>query len=224
MTYSIGSGPLMAELGNAVSDAIHAALKRGLEVDEACSVATKVVGDYWRGAYGSGDLPNLAALLHEGPPPAREDAQPVAWPDKDTVRASTVRSRSKLGKDDLARHNFAFEVAETIIGDWIVKGDKRGNRDLMIQAVDLALSIVTHPATDALREHERLFKALRDESWDLRCFNIPTGGDDFDIGWRVIGHWQAEPCERTVAEVFSDDPAEAVRQALAALQAEQGAK
>jgi len=84
-------------------------------------------------------------------PQAREDVQPVAWPDKDTVRASTVRSRSKLGKDDLDRHNFAFEVAETIIGDWIVKGDKRGNRDLMIQAVDLALSIVTRPAPDALR-------------------------------------------------------------------------
>lgn len=76
---------------------------------------------------------------------------------------------------------------------------------------------ITHSATSLL-EHERLFKALRDESWDLRCFGIPTaGGDDFDIGWRVIGHWQAEPCERTVAEVFSDDPVEAVRQAVAAL-------
>lgn len=61
-----------------------------------------------------------------------------------------------------------------------------------------------------------LFKTLRDESWDLRCFNIPTGGDDYDIGWRVVGHWQAEPRERTIAEVFTDDPAEAVRQALAA--------
>lgn len=76
------------------------------------------------------------------------------------------------------------------------------------------------PADDAAD----LFKALRDESWDLRCFNLPTGGGDFDIGWRVVGHWQAEPCERTIAEVFSDDPAEAVRQALAALKAERAVK
>ncbi|EKY30603.1 hypothetical protein HMPREF0185_00182 [Brevundimonas diminuta 470-4] len=75
-----------------------------------------------------------------------------------------------------------------------------------------------------MREPERLFKALRDHSWDLRCFDIPTGGDDYDIGWRVVGHWQAEPRERAIAEVFTDNPAEAVRQALAALQAEQGAK
>lgn len=66
---------------------------------------------------------------------------------------------------------------------------------------------------------DKLLDALRDQSWGLRCFNIPTGGDDFDIGWRVIGHWQAEPRERTIAEVFTDDPAEAVRQALAALKA-----
>ncbi|WP_312066061.1 hypothetical protein [Brevundimonas sp.] len=73
----------------------------------------------------------------------------------------------------------------------------------------------------AAPEAEKLFDAIRTESWDLRCFGIPTaGGDDWDIGWRVVGHWQAEPCERTVAEVFSDDPAEAVRQALAALQTE----
>lgn len=42
-----------------------------------------------------------------------------------------------------------------------------------------------------------------------------TGGDDSDIGWRVIGHWQAKPNERTIAEVYHDDPAEAVRAALA---------
>jgi len=62
----------------------------------------------------------------------------------------------------------------------------------------------------------KLFQALRDQSWDLRCFDMPTGGDDADIGWRVVGHWMAEPHERTVAEVCADDPAAAVRAALAA--------
>lgn len=51
---------------------------------------------------------------------------------------------------------------------------------------------------------------LRDESWDLRCFPVPTGGDDADIGWRVVGHWMAEPCERVIAEVYHDDPRAAI--------------
>lgn len=78
------------------------------------------------------------------------------------------------------------------------------------------------PAADAgrVRECAELFKALREQSWDLRCFDVPTGGDDCDIGWRVVGHWQAEPKERVIAEVFVDDPAAAVRQALADLKSE----
>jgi len=63
---------------------------------------------------------------------------------------------------------------------------------------------------------KQLLDALRDESWDLRCFPVPTGGDDADIGWRVIGHWMAEPRERTVAEVYHDDPRDAIREALRA--------
>ena len=72
-------------------------------------------------------------------------------------------------------------------------------------------------ATPTSADADKLLKALRDHGWDLRCFDVPTGGGDCDIGWRVIGHWQAEPRERTIAEVFVDDPAEAIRQALARL-------
>lgn len=71
-------------------------------------------------------------------------------------------------------------------------------------------------AEQKLSDLQALIAALRDQSWDLRCFDIPTGGDDCDIGWRVVGHWMAEPRERVIAEVFNDDPAEAIRQALAA--------
>jgi hypothetical protein len=74
------------------------------------------------------------------------------------------------------------------------------------------------PTSDgALREalsDTLLLDALREQSWDLRCFDRPTGGDDADIGWRVVGHWQAEPHERTVAEVYVDDPRAALRAAL----------
>jgi len=71
-----------------------------------------------------------------------------------------------------------------------------------------------HP--DAVTEDTKLLDTLRSESWDLRCFDIPTGGDDSDIGWRVIGHWQAEPCERVVAEVYYDDPRAALKAAMEA--------
>lgn len=60
-----------------------------------------------------------------------------------------------------------------------------------------------------------LIDTLRAESWDLRCFDMPTGGGDADIGWRVVGHWQAEPHERTVGEAFEDDPRAAIRDAIA---------
>lgn len=62
---------------------------------------------------------------------------------------------------------------------------------------------------------DELLEALRQESWDLRCFDIPTGGDDADIGWRVVGHWMAEPRERVIAEVYEDDPCAAIRVAIA---------
>ncbi|WP_209045922.1 hypothetical protein, partial [Rhizorhabdus histidinilytica] len=82
----------------------------------------------------------------------------------------------------------------------------------MARRVLAALASTPQPAsaeTDA-----RLLDVLRDESWDLRCFNIPTGGGDADIGWRVIGHWMAEPCERVMGEVFHDDPRAAIRAAI----------
>jgi len=66
----------------------------------------------------------------------------------------------------------------------------------------------------AAKADGELMDALKQNSWDLRCFDIPTGGDDADIGWRVIGHWQAKPHERTVAEVYNDDPRAAIRAAI----------
>jgi hypothetical protein len=57
---------------------------------------------------------------------------------------------------------------------------------------------------------------LAAESFDLRNFPVPTGGDDADIGWRVVGHWQAKPNERTIAEVFHDDPRAAIDAAMLA--------
>lgn len=49
---AVMTGASPAILGNAVSDAINAAMRRGMQADEAVSVALQVVVDYGRTAYG----------------------------------------------------------------------------------------------------------------------------------------------------------------------------
>jgi hypothetical protein len=66
--YAVGTGPLMAELGNALSDAINAALTKGMETDEACSIAMRVIGDYWRFQYGDEGIDGLGSLLRAAKP------------------------------------------------------------------------------------------------------------------------------------------------------------
>jgi hypothetical protein len=59
----------------------------------------------------------------------------------------------------------------------------------------------------------QLIDMLRQESMDLRCFDMPTGAGDADIGWKVIDFYMDQPKEREVAVVYHDDPREALRQA-----------
>jgi hypothetical protein len=58
--------------------------------------------------------------------------------------------------------------------------------------------------------------AVADGSWDLRCFETPTGQGDADIGWRVIEHHMGKPHERIVGEAYTDDPRKAIDAAIAA--------
>lgn len=67
----------------------------------------------------------------------------------------------------------------------------------------------THPSVNPL-------DILRDNSWGLVPFDMPTGQGDADIGWRVLEYHQAKPTERTVAEVYSDDPQAAISKATEA--------
>ncbi len=57
------SGRSPAQLANDVSDAIAAALKRGMETDEAVCVAVAVLADYARIEYGNGYLSKLARVV-----------------------------------------------------------------------------------------------------------------------------------------------------------------
>jgi hypothetical protein len=76
---------------------------------------------------------------------------------------------------------------------------------------DLSTPPAAQPAVP-LTDDTRRLDALAKNSWDLRCFDM----SDDDIGWRVIEHHMAKPHERTVAEVFRDDPRQAIDAAIEA--------
>lgn len=57
------AGILPRDLSNAVSDAIHDALERGMGPDEAVCVALSVAVDYGRAYYGDEYAKKLAALV-----------------------------------------------------------------------------------------------------------------------------------------------------------------
>lgn len=57
------TGLLPARLANAISDALAAAIKSGMEPDEATCVAVAVVADYGRGYYGADYLAHLSEVL-----------------------------------------------------------------------------------------------------------------------------------------------------------------
>lgn len=67
-----------------------------------------------------------------------------------------------------------------------------------------------HKAEGAEPADTKRLNWLRDNSCDLRCFDMPTGAGDADIGWRVIEHHMAKPHERVVGEAFEDDPRKAI--------------
>ena len=73
----------------------------------------------------------------------------------------------------------------------------------------------TRPASAKLKavEEERdKWRALEDNSWDLRCHSVPSGADDFDIRWVVVEHYQAAPREREIGSGAT--PLEAIEQSL----------
>jgi hypothetical protein len=58
---------------------------------------------------------------------------------------------------------------------------------------------------------EEALKWLEDNSYDLRCENQPTGGDDYDIIWMVYSHHMAKPHHRI--EGCGKTPMEAIQSA-----------
>ena len=47
---------------------------------------------------------------------------------------------------------------------------------------------------------ESLWRELEENTCDLRCRSVATGGDDFDVEWFVIEHHMTEPKEREIGQ------------------------
>lgn len=168
-------------------------------------------------------------------PSTASSAEPVAWQWLTHDTWHTIDKTTATDPEGYAR-SFGFPVrpvfatppssgnADAVRGQiaQIIKhhcsvrvhGEDYAARDGLEIAADAILAALFVAPVSGQPEDTKLLDALKDESWDLRCFDMPTGGGDADIGWRVIGHWQAVPCERIVGEAFHDDPRAAIRDAL----------
>jgi hypothetical protein len=80
----------------------------------------------------------------------------------------------------------------------------------LVDEAKIALTIL-QPRLDAAEEMREAFAWLEDESFDLRCLDIPTCRDDYDIEWVVISHHMDAPKERE--EGRGQTPLEASRSA-----------
>ena len=65
-------------------------------------------------------------------------------------------------------------------------------------------------AADSVLEDAARLNWLQANSCDLRCIGVPTGGDDYDINWVVIEHYEAKPHEREIGRSYQDDPRAAI--------------
>lgn len=70
MKVEIVTGQPTADLANAISDALHAAIDGGMAIDTAVCVVAGVAADYARGEYGDAYLNDLAEVvkMHAGLP------------------------------------------------------------------------------------------------------------------------------------------------------------
>ncbi len=87
--------------------------------------------------------------------------------------------------------------------------DKKELRE-KIDVLELAADLTTY--TKKQLEENRLWKAIEENTWDLRCIDEPTGGDDYNVAWIIIEHHIAEPQERQIG--YGKTSLEAIAEAL----------
>lgn len=96
-------------------------------------------------------------------------------------------------------------------GDWIIKGVKGEFypcKPDIFEATYERASNSASPSQDAKR-----IDFIENSTVDLRCHDAPTGGDDYDVHWTVIEHYEAEPHEREIG--WGKTPRAAIDDAIA---------
>ncbi|MDR5765001.1 hypothetical protein [Caballeronia sp. LZ028] len=83
-----------------------------------------------------------------------------------------------------------------------------------IERQDAEIAALRERIAGMEKDAERL-DWLREESCDLRCIDVPTGGDDSDVRWIVVQHHMSAPHERELARSTTDEPRDAVDAAMA---------
>lgn len=73
---------------------------------------------------------------------------------------------------------------------------------------------------ERVRGDADLLDFIQKESMTLESFDIPTGGGDSDIGWRILQWYMGEDKAREIAVVYEDDARAAIRAARAQLSKE----
>lgn len=170
-----------------------------------------------------GELQAVADLTEPLQPQQVEDIYKRAWvmlatPQAQPVvdcHATGVCVQSGLRAEQPAQQQLAATITITQRGP--IRIIDNNFDDCVRDWPDGEYKLYTSPQPPAQRSDDtKRLDALAENSWDLRCFDMPTGADDADIGWRVIEHHMAKPNERTVAEVFRDDPRQAIDAAIEA--------
>lgn len=78
-------------------------------------------------------------------------------------------------------------------------------------AITVELCVCHEIEIEQLQAELDKYEAIEENSWDLRCEDVPTCGDDCDIAWIVIEHHMAKPKERIIGR--GKTPLEAIEQA-----------
>lgn len=73
-----------------------------------------------------------------------------------------------------------------------------------------ALDTVTSKRIAELEKDAARLNTIASEYLTVEPFDRPTGGDDADVGWRVMQSHMDEHKPRVLAEVFCDDVREAI--------------
>ncbi|RQR87677.1 MULTISPECIES: hypothetical protein [unclassified Burkholderia] len=141
--------------------------------------------------------------------------EPMTEPHKECVKCGDVRRDGNAAPADAQ----AVEAVAAPFGWAQPKGGNYFTRsEMTAKRIGGLVPVYTAPPAPAsapvgLTDTQRL-DWLRDETCDLRCIDVPTGGGDSDVRWIVVRHHMDEPHEREIGRSMSEEPRDAIDAAL----------